>query len=93
MPRWYVIPAGTKPSQCSGSTCRALVYWIHEPGGRAVPVDIDVQGGEAPSDTSDASQLDAFRGSATVFEGRGVHHMTECPDKEEILGRRQQVTR
>lgn len=85
-PRFYTVPAGTTPSQCSGSTCRAIVYWI-DVDGRRVPVDIDVDGGEAPSDTSDTSQRDMFRGRAHVFDGRGVHHMTVCSDRDEITAR------
>lgn len=87
--RFHTVPAGTKPSQCNGSTCRATIYWIRTPEGRAIPIDCDVEGGEPPSDTNDRNQLDAFSGgSAFVFEGRGVSHFTTCPDADEFRGGR-----
>lgn len=82
-PRFYVIPAGTRPSQCNGSTCRGVIYWIDD-GNRRVPVDADVSGGETPSDTNDKAQRDIFKGTADVYDGRGVHHSTVCPDRDEF---------
>lgn len=82
--RWFAVPAGTPPSRCGGSTCHAPIYWVTDENGRRVPVDCSVDGGHAPSETNDRSQLDAFAPSVAVHEGRGVHHMGECPNADEF---------
>lgn len=83
MARFYEVPAGTERSQCNGSTCRGVVYWIDDDG-RRVPVDCDVDGGEAPSETADTRQRDMFAASVFIHAGRGVHHMTVCPDAKQF---------
>lgn len=70
-----IVPKGTEPSTCKGhtklgGTCSAEIYWIErprkgKPGTARVPVDCEVEGGEAP---------DAFT------EGKGVSHFSTCPD-------------
>lgn len=85
---FYDIPAGARATECTGSTCRGVFYWVRE-GGRAIPADASVDGGVVPSDTADDTQADIFLGRADVFPGRGVHHMTVCPDREEIIARLQ----
>jgi hypothetical protein len=89
--RWFVVPAGTRSSQCSGDTCRAIIYWIENPAtGRKIPIDCDVAGGEAPSEKLDPRQTDAFGGSAFEHDGRGVSHFTTCADVDQFTrgGRR-----
>ncbi|HVX38776.1 MAG TPA: hypothetical protein VHB25_04305 [Gemmatimonadaceae bacterium] len=84
-PKFYTVPAGTRSSQCNGSTCRAVIYWIENPDtGRKIPIDCDVEGGESPSETNDRRQRDMFAGSAFVHDGRGVSHFTTCPDVGEF---------
>lgn len=77
--RWEIVPKGTKPSVCTGhrkpgGSCRAEIYWIErprvgKPGTARVPVDCDVEGGQAPDSLS---------------EGRGVSHFTTCVDVREF---------
>jgi hypothetical protein len=87
-PKFYDVPAGTPSAQCNGSACRAVIYWITNPAsGRPLPVGCDFDGGEAPSETRDKGQLDAFAGSAFVHDGRGVSHFTTCPDVGQFTGR------
>lgn len=81
---WYDVPAGTPASRCNGTTCGAPIYWITTSGGRRVPVDCTIAGGRAPSMTNDTAQSDLFAGTADVYDGRGVHHLPECPDKTEF---------
>jgi len=81
--KWYEVPAGARASQCRGQTCHATIYWVRNPAtGRMLPVDCDVEGGNPPSDTDDASQVDAFapNGLASVYVGRGVSHFETCAD-------------
>lgn len=86
-PTFYTVPAGTRSSQCKGSTCRAVIYWIRVDG-RPIPIDCDVAGGEAPSATKpDPRQLDAFSTDMRSWDGRGVRHHTTCPDVDEFRGR------
>lgn len=35
----YEIPPGTQPSPCRG--CRARIWWVKTPAGKAMPVDSD----------------------------------------------------
>lgn len=67
------VPAGTRPSVCRASQCRATIYWIQReqmkkgqpvPGTIAkIPVDCAVLGGENPT---------------TLAPGRGANHYTTC---------------
>lgn len=84
-PRFYDVPAGTRSSQCSGETCRAVIYWIENPAtGRKIPIDCDVDGGEAPTEKTDPRQLNAFATSAFEHDGRGVSHFTTCCDVDQF---------
>lgn len=84
-PVWYEVPAGSKPTQCRGEDCKAEMYWVRV-GGRAIPVDCDVEGGNEPSETSDETQGDLLTGSglAPVYAGRGVNHFTTCPNANDF---------
>lgn len=85
--QFFVIPAGQRPSRCTGETCSATIYWARNPKtGRAVPVDCSVPGGRTPSETAMHDQLDAFAGVADVHDGRGVSHFTTCPDADQFSG-------
>ena len=83
---FYKIPPGTKPGQCDGPDCRARIYWIANPKkeGKRLPIDTHVIGGETPSETRDTDQGDIFshNGLAYVREGRGINHLTICPNRE-----------
>jgi hypothetical protein len=81
---FYPVPAGTPAAKCGGTTCGATIFWITTSGGRRVPADCDVEGGRRPSMTNDTAQSDLFAGTAAVYDGRGVHHSTECPDRDEF---------
>lgn len=81
LPKFFSVPPGTPSAQCRGATCNKRIYWVTNPEtGRMLPVDCDCEGGEAPSDTNDPAQLDAFTGRASVHPGRGVSHFTTCSD-------------
>lgn len=83
---WYKIPPGTKHSHCSGPDCKAPIYFVNNPKvpGKKLPIDANVIGGERPSESKDTDQADMFSktGLANVYEGRGVNHLTICPNRE-----------
>ena len=80
-PEFLVVPAGTKPTECRGPTCGAVIYFItHPKTGRPHPVDCDVDGGEAPSAHKDSRQLGMFDDIGPPRDGRGVTHFTTCLD-------------
>ena len=81
-PTLYKVPPGTKATTCKGPNCRKRVYWIRTERGKALLIDCDVEGGQHPSEASDASQLDILSGATTVREGFGVSHFTSCIDAE-----------
>lgn len=70
-PKFYDVPAGTRPSECRGKTCRAPIYWIKN-GEKSLPVDCDVDGGYEPTDRD---------------VGSGVSHFTTCEDVRQFSGR------
>ena len=85
--KFYTVPAGARPSQCAaterGGSCTAVIYWTTNPDtSRPLPIDCDVDGGQAPSESADRGQLDAFAGETAVFDGRGVSHFETCPDRD-----------
>jgi hypothetical protein len=85
--KFYTVPAGTPSAQCKGPTCRAVIYFIENPtSGKRMPVDCDVEGGEAPSPKADPRQMDAFDARRSEglgsYDGRGVSHFTTCPDAD-----------
>ena len=87
-PTSFDVPAGSRPSQCNGPSCRATIYWITNPvTGRMMPVSCDVEGGETPSETTDRRQADLFCADVAIHDGRGVSHFTTCPDAEFFSGR------
>ena len=77
---WYDVPAGTRPSQCRGESCKATIYWIITPKGRKCPVDCEVDGGNAPSESALACRDVNSPGRASRFFAmrhyRGVQHTT-----------------
>lgn len=88
--RFFTVPAGTRAELCRlgsrrGGTCRHTVYFIRITGSRGgvrrIPIDCDVEGGRRPSATIDPRQLDAFEGTAAVYDGRGRAHFETCPDQ------------
>jgi hypothetical protein len=83
---FYTVPAGTPSAQCKGPSCHAVIYWINHPvSGRRIPVDCDVEGGEAPSTPVDPRQIDAFNASTlSSHDGRGVSHFTTCVDVDQF---------
>jgi hypothetical protein len=70
---FFAVPAGTRPSQCSGRDCRATVYWIETDSGKRMLVDCDVDGGAEPTGTED---------------GQGVAHFGTCPNADDFRRRR-----
>jgi hypothetical protein len=85
-PKFFTVPAGTPPAQCKGATCRAVIYWIENPtSGKRMPIDCEVDGGEAPSAKGDPRQVDAFDASGiAAHDGRGVSHFTTCADVDQF---------
>jgi hypothetical protein len=83
-PRFFAVPAGTRPAYCRGQNCGKRIYFIHNPDtGRMLPVSCDVEGGRRPSESKDRGQLDMLvGGEAAVYDGRGVSHFTDCVDVE-----------
>ncbi len=82
--QFFKVPAGTRSARCNGPTCGKQIFFIINPRtGRPMPIDCDVEGGEAPSATKDKSQLDAFS-TTTGHDGRGVSHFLTCPDAEQF---------
>ncbi len=80
---FYEIPPGTKPSHCRGPNCAQSIYFVHNPRtGSTVPLSIDFDGCEAPSEAKDPSQLDLLAGEASVHPGRGVSHYFDCVDAD-----------
>jgi hypothetical protein len=64
---FFVVPAGTRASECRSRNCRAEVYWIVTDNNRRMPVDCDVPGGSEP----------------TAREpGQGVSHFATCADAD-----------
>jgi hypothetical protein len=84
-PQLFIVPAGTKPTMCNGSTCGRMFYWVRTANGPK-PIDCDVEGGKKPSETKDVGQLDAFGGEAEVHDGIGVLHSTRCPNRGDFTG-------
>jgi hypothetical protein len=86
--RFYVVPAGTRPTRCRGSSCNALIYFVANPAtGRMTPVDCDVEGGKRPSESKEKGQLDMLSGGeAAVYDGKGVSHFQTCADAEQFSG-------
>lgn len=70
-PILFDVAAGTPSAQCR--SCHKVIYWITTPAGKQMPVDCDVEGGQAPS----------TRGSVTQFHGRGVSHFATCAHADE----------
>lgn len=87
--KFYDVPAGTRSSQCNGSTCRAVIYWIPNPAtGRMMPIDCDVDGGQPPAEhVRDPRQESLFGERVEHHDGRGVSHFTTCPDVGEFANR------
>ena len=83
-PKFYTIPAGTKPVICNGPHCGKSIFFVFNSAtGRTVPVDADVEGGKRPSveKHADKNQLGMFGvGEAKVFDGKGQSHFLHCPD-------------
>ena len=83
-PKFYVIPAGTKPVICNGPHCGKSIYFVFNSAtGRTVPVDADVEDGKRPSVEKhvDKNQLGMFGvDEVKVFDGKGVSHFQTCPD-------------
>jgi hypothetical protein len=80
---FIVVPAGTPASTCRGPSCQKRIYFARNPRtGSPTPVDCNVEGGETPSETKDASQLDMLAGAAGVHDGRGISHFFTCVDAE-----------
>jgi hypothetical protein len=63
----FAIPAGTRPSLCSASSCRKTIYWIVTGNQKRMPVDVNVPEGKAP--TRDEP-------------GHGVPHWATCPEAD-----------
>jgi hypothetical protein len=70
-PILFDVPAGTRSTRCA--SCNKVIYFILTPAGKRMPVDCDVEGGNAPSS----------RGSVTQFHGRGVSHFATCAHADE----------
>jgi len=62
---YFPVPAGTERSQCDA--CPKQCYWIRTAAGKRMLVDVDVEGGIAP--TSDEP-------------GRGWAHFATCPQAQ-----------
>lgn len=62
---YFDVPAGTERSQCDA--CPKQCYWIRTAAGKRMLVDVDVEGGIAP--TSDEP-------------GRGWAHFATCPQAQ-----------
>lgn len=85
-PKFFTVPAGTKPSICRGAQCQKRMYWITNPAtGRMVPIDCDVEGGQAPSEhAKDPTQESLFGEKVEHHDGRGVSHFTTCVDVDQF---------
>jgi hypothetical protein len=70
-PKFYDVPAETRPSECRGKTCRGEIYWVKS-GEKSLPVDCDVDEGYEPT----AREI-----------GRSVSHFTTCPDVKQFSGK------
>ena len=82
----FPVPADTKSALCRG--CSAMVYFVTQPSGKPMPIDVLVDGGRVPHpaerDLSDS-------GSGRMFEpvdGLGVSHFATCPAAADFRGRR-----
>lgn len=70
MAGWIRVPAGTRRRRCRDPYCQRAIYWVRRAAGgpgkpaRMRPVDCDVEGGCAPTETMD---------------GQGVSHFKLCP--------------
>ena len=62
-PKFYTVPAGTKPVECRSKECRATIYFAPNEKGVNVPIDCDYDGGTTPTDHED---------------GLGVSHFITC---------------
>lgn len=69
-PKFYEVPAGTRPSECRGQNCKAEIYWIKN-GEKSLPIDCDVDGGWEPTARE---------------AGNGVSHFTTCEDVRQFSG-------
>lgn len=68
---WFVVPADTRHTLCR--SCGVMVFFVMQPSGKPMPIDVLVQGGKMPhpKDKSD---------------GRGVSHFATCPQASQWRG-------
>lgn len=98
--RLIKVPAGTRPTKCSGylqegGSCAQQIYWVREVvrgGMRAIPVDCSGPDGQTPSEAADDSQLDLLSGQTVVRDGFGYSHAGVCPDRMRIAANREART-
>lgn len=83
-PKFYDVPAGTKPATCTGKqkggVCQATIYWITSRKGKPLPVDCDVEGGCTPSIAGPDQYAMPGVDADEVRDGRGVSHFQTCRD-------------
>lgn len=72
-PVFYEVPAATPVRSCSDRSCGASIYFVLTPKGARMPVDVDIEGGAAPTATE---------------PGRGVSHYGTCPGAAHFSRRR-----
>ncbi|HTE45150.1 MAG TPA: hypothetical protein VK636_07895, partial [Gemmatimonadaceae bacterium] len=65
------------------------IYFVANPRtGRMMPIDCDVEGGEAPSlHAPDPTQQSLFGDKVEHHHGKGVLHFLTCPDRDEFSKR------
>lgn len=61
----YAIPIGTPASVCKAVTCRKRIFWIKTGKGNPMPIDVNVEGGKAPTGRE---------------PGLGLPHWATCPE-------------
>ena len=83
-PKFFTVPAGSKSVPCRGSTCGKRIYFVRTNTGRVTPIDVDVDGGRAPSEASVKGEPDLFGVEVDVHDGRGVSHFLTCASADEF---------
>jgi hypothetical protein len=77
---WFDVPADAKPARCRG--CDAMIYFVVQPSGKAMPVNVLVVGGVFPR------REHVSNGVHEARVGRGVSHFGTCPAAADFRGQR-----
>lgn len=74
---WFTVPADAQPTRCR--SCGAAIYFVQQPSGKLMPIDVLVPGGQVPRRGGPAIDDRGIEWGVPAGEGRGVSHFATCP--------------